>query len=57
MKNVLARIDPDEVVTLTRDLVRIPSVIRPGDPSATEAAMADHVHRLGAGATRAETTG
>ena len=45
MKDVLARIDPDEVVTLTRDLVRIPSVIRPGDPSATEAAVADYVHR------------
>src|SRR5437667_314642 len=33
------------LVKLTRDFVRIPSVIRPGDPSATEAAMADHVHR------------
>ena len=40
MKNVLARIDPDEVVTLTRDLVRLPSVIRPGDcPRALRPAM------------------
>ena len=45
VKNVLARIDPDEVVALTRDLVRIPSVIRPGDPSATEAAVADYIRQ------------
>jgi succinyl-diaminopimelate desuccinylase len=45
VKSVLARIDTDEIVALTRDLVRIPSVIRPGDPSATEGAVADYVHR------------
>ena len=44
LNDVLARIDTDEVVTLTRDLVRIPSVIRAGDPSATEAAVAEYVH-------------
>jgi succinyl-diaminopimelate desuccinylase len=40
---VLSRIDEGELVELTRDLIRIPSVIRPGDPSATEAAVAAHV--------------
>jgi succinyl-diaminopimelate desuccinylase len=45
LKSVLAHVDPDEVVALTRDLVRLPSVVRPGDPSATEAAVADYVHR------------
>jgi succinyl-diaminopimelate desuccinylase len=45
LQAVLSRIDPDEVVTLTRDLVRIPSVVRPGDPAATEAAVAAHVER------------
>ena len=43
--DVLARIDPDELIALTRDLVRIPSVIRPGDPAGTEAAVAAHVER------------
>src|SRR5690349_9919330 len=43
--DVLSRIDPDELVALTRDLVRIPSVVRPGDPSATEAAVAAYVER------------
>jgi succinyl-diaminopimelate desuccinylase len=43
--DVLSRIDADELITLTRDLVRIPSVVRPGDPSATEAAVAAHVER------------
>ena len=38
--DVLRRIDPDELIALTRDLVRIPSVVRPGDPAATEAAVA-----------------
>jgi succinyl-diaminopimelate desuccinylase len=42
---VLSRIDADELVALTRDLVRIPSVVRPGDPSATEAAVATHVEQ------------
>ena len=41
----LARIDTDELIALTRDLVRIPSVVRPGDPTATEAAVAAHVER------------
>jgi len=45
LKDVLAQIDDDELVALTRDLVRIPSVVRPGDPSATEAAVADYVRR------------
>jgi succinyl-diaminopimelate desuccinylase len=43
--DVLSRIDPDELVALTRDLVRIPSVVRPDDPAATEAAVAAHVER------------
>jgi len=43
--DVLSRIDPDELIALTRDLVRIPSVVRPGDPTATEAAVAAHVER------------
>ena len=43
--DVLHRIDPDELIALTRDLVRIPSVVRPGDPAATEAAVAGHVER------------
>ena len=40
LKDVLAHVDPDELVALTRELVRIPSVVRPGDPSATESAVA-----------------
>ncbi len=40
---MLARIDADEVVALTRELVRIPSVYRPDDPDATEARVAAHV--------------
>jgi succinyl-diaminopimelate desuccinylase len=43
--DVLRRIDPDELIALTRDLVRIPSVVRPGDLAATEAAVAGHVER------------
>ena len=43
--DVLHRIDPDELIALTRDLVRIPSVVRPGDPATTEAAVAGHVER------------
>ena len=43
--DVLSRIDADELIALTRDLVRIPSVVRPGDPTATEAAVAAHVER------------
>jgi succinyl-diaminopimelate desuccinylase len=45
LRSALARVDPDELIALTRDLIRIPSVVRPGDPSATEAAVADHVER------------
>lgn len=43
LTSALARVDSDELIELTRDLIRIPSVIRPGDPAATEAAVADHV--------------
>jgi len=43
--DALSRIDSDELIALTRDLVRIPSVVRPGDPTATEAAVAVHVER------------
>jgi succinyl-diaminopimelate desuccinylase len=45
LKDALAQIDADELVELTRELVRIPSVVRPNDPSATEAAVAEYVHR------------
>jgi succinyl-diaminopimelate desuccinylase len=45
LKDVLGHVGADELVELTRELVRIPSVVRPGDPSATEAAVAEHVHR------------
>jgi succinyl-diaminopimelate desuccinylase len=41
--DVLASIDEAELVELTRSLVRLPSVVRPGDPTATEAAVARHV--------------
>jgi succinyl-diaminopimelate desuccinylase len=43
--DALSRIDADELIALTRDLVRIPSVVRPGDPTATEAEVAAHVER------------
>ena len=43
LTGALSLIDTDELVALTRDLVRIPSVVRPGDPTATEAAVASHV--------------
>jgi succinyl-diaminopimelate desuccinylase len=43
VSDVLSRIDEGELIGLTRDLVRIPSVVRPGDPAATEAAAAAHV--------------
>lgn len=38
-----AAVVADDVVRLTRDLVRIPSVYRPGDPAGTEAAVASFV--------------
>jgi succinyl-diaminopimelate desuccinylase len=43
LAQVLSRIDSDEVVELTRSLVRIPSVYRPGDPEANESKVAAFV--------------
>ena len=43
LEDVFARIDDSELIALTRELVRIPSVVRPGDPAATEANVAEHV--------------
>jgi succinyl-diaminopimelate desuccinylase len=43
LSEVLARVDEAELVALTRDLIRIPSVIKPGDPAMTEAAVAAFV--------------
>jgi len=43
LSQVLRKVDADEVVELTRALVRIPSVYRPGDPAATEARVAEFV--------------
>jgi succinyl-diaminopimelate desuccinylase len=40
---MLARIDEAELVALARDLIRIPSVIKPGDPTMTEAAVAMYI--------------
>jgi succinyl-diaminopimelate desuccinylase len=45
VKTVLAHVNADELVELTRELVRIPSVVRPGDPTANESAVADYVQR------------
>jgi succinyl-diaminopimelate desuccinylase len=45
LKDVLAHVDADELVNLTRDLVRIPSVIRPNEPDGNEAAVAEYVQR------------
>ncbi|HEV8471946.1 MAG TPA: M20 family metallopeptidase [Methylomirabilota bacterium] len=45
LTSALSRIDADELIALTRDLVRIPSVVRRDDPSSTEAAVATHVER------------
>jgi succinyl-diaminopimelate desuccinylase len=41
----LACVDEAELVALARDLIRLPSVVRPGQPDATEAAVAAHVER------------
>jgi succinyl-diaminopimelate desuccinylase len=41
----LSSIDDEELIELTRDLIRIPSVVRPGDPASTEAAVARHVEQ------------
>jgi succinyl-diaminopimelate desuccinylase len=43
LKQILAKIDADELVELARELIRIPSVYRPDDPAATEAKVAAHV--------------
>jgi succinyl-diaminopimelate desuccinylase len=45
LRAALARIDESELVALTRDLVRIPSVPRAGDPAGGEAAVAEHVEQ------------
>ncbi|HXG14988.1 MAG TPA: M20 family metallopeptidase [Calidithermus sp.] len=45
LREVLAHLDEAELVALTRDLVRIPSVVRPGDPEATEGPVAEFVAR------------
>ena len=45
LRDALGAIHQDELVALTRDLVRIPSVVKPGDPDGNEAAVADYVHR------------
>jgi succinyl-diaminopimelate desuccinylase len=45
LRDALARVHEDELVALTRDLVRIPSVIVPADPDGNEAAVADYVLR------------
>ncbi len=46
-----AAIDADALVRLTRDLIRIPSVCRPGDPNSNEGRVAAflvaHLHELG----------
>jgi succinyl-diaminopimelate desuccinylase len=41
----LAAVDPAELVALTRDLVRLPSVFKPGDSTANEARVAEFVER------------
>jgi succinyl-diaminopimelate desuccinylase len=43
VESVLAAIHDDEVIALTRDLVRIPSVYRPDDPDGNEARVAAYV--------------
>jgi succinyl-diaminopimelate desuccinylase len=43
LARILEHIDADEVVELTRALVRIPSVYRPGDPEGNEARVAAFV--------------
>jgi succinyl-diaminopimelate desuccinylase len=45
LPRLLARVDQDELVALTRDLVRIPSVYRPGDPTANEREVAAFVEQ------------
>jgi succinyl-diaminopimelate desuccinylase len=43
LKKILSQIQDSEVVELTRELVRIPSVYRPGDPEANEGKVAAFV--------------
>ena len=45
LRDALAQIHEDELVALTRDLVRIPSVVKAGDPEGNEAAVAAFVER------------
>ena len=45
LQAALAAVDLNELVELTRELIRIPSVVRPGDPLGTEAAVARRVER------------
>ena len=45
LRDALAQVHEAELIALTRDLVRIPSVVKPGDPSGNEAAVADYVER------------
>ncbi len=51
LEAVLRRIDRDELVRLTQDLVRIPSVYHPEDPEGNEARaarfVAEHLERAG----------
>lgn len=43
LARILEQIESDEVTELTRALVRIPSVYRPGDPESTEGAVATFI--------------
>ena len=43
IQKLLEQIREDELVALTRDLVRIPSVYRPGDPDANESKVASFI--------------
>jgi succinyl-diaminopimelate desuccinylase len=45
LRAALAHVDDAELVALTRDLVRLPSVVRPGEPDATEARVAEYIER------------
>ena len=45
LRAALAQVHEDELIALTRDLVRIPSVVTPGDPDGNEAAVAEYVRR------------
>ena len=45
LRAALAQVHADELIALTRDLVRIPSVVKPGVPDGNEAAVAAYVQR------------